>query len=83
VVFEGDDLSTVRGFVAAGLGVAVVPEPRDVTAGLVGYPRLEDPGAVREICLTWSADRRLLPAAEGFREHVIARAASGLVTRST
>ena len=27
VVFEGDDLSTVRGFVAAGLGVAIVPAP--------------------------------------------------------
>ena len=25
VIFEGDDLSNVRGFVAAGLGVAVVP----------------------------------------------------------
>src|ERR1700733_6629816 len=29
VVFEGDDLSTVRGFVAAGLGVAIVPAPRE------------------------------------------------------
>jgi len=28
VVFEGDDLSTVRGFVAAGLGGAIVPAPR-------------------------------------------------------
>ena len=28
VVFEGDDLSTVRGFVAAGLGVAIMPAPR-------------------------------------------------------
>jgi DNA-binding transcriptional LysR family regulator len=28
VIFEGDDLSNVRGFVAAGLGVAVVPAPR-------------------------------------------------------
>jgi DNA-binding transcriptional LysR family regulator len=28
VVFEGDDLSTVRGFVAAGLGVAILPAPR-------------------------------------------------------
>ena len=28
IVFEGDDLSSVWGFVAAGLGVAVVPVPR-------------------------------------------------------
>src|ERR1700744_3182781 len=28
VVFEGDDLSNVRGLVAAGLGVAIMPAPR-------------------------------------------------------
>src|SRR5262249_62314186 len=28
VIFEGDDLSNVRGFVAAGLGGAVLPAPR-------------------------------------------------------
>jgi DNA-binding transcriptional LysR family regulator len=81
VVFEGDDLATVRGFVAAGLGVAVVPAPRavspDVTDAPVSYLEIDDPGAVREICLIWSADRHLLPAAEQFRQHVLSRAASG------
>lgn len=81
VVFEGDDLSTVRGFVAAGLGVAVVPAPPaespDVIGRPVSYPHIEDSGALREICLTWSAERRLPPAAERFREHVITRATSG------
>jgi DNA-binding transcriptional LysR family regulator len=42
VVFEGDDLSTVRGFVAAGLGVAIVPAPRagspESATGPVLYP---------------------------------------------
>ena len=33
VIFEGDDLSNVRGFVAAGLGVAVVPAPRAGSPG--------------------------------------------------
>jgi LysR family transcriptional regulator, transcription activator of glutamate synthase operon len=81
VVFEGDDLSTVRGFVAAGLGVAIVPAPRagspEAAAGPVLYCEILDTGAVREICLTWSAERRLLPAAELFRRHVIRTAAAG------
>ena len=81
VVFEGDDLSNVRGFVAAGLGLAVVPAPRagspEAAPGPVVHREIEDPGAVREICLTWSADRRLLPAAEEFRRHALRRAASG------
>jgi DNA-binding transcriptional LysR family regulator len=83
VVFEGDDLSTVRGFVAAGLGVAIVPAPRagspESAAGPVLYREILDDGAAREICLTWSAERRLLPAAELFRQHVISRATTGRV----
>ena len=83
VVFEGDDLSTVRGFVAAGLGVAIVPAPRagspESATGPVLYPEILDTGAVREICLRWPAGRRLLPAAELFRQHVITRATAGRV----
>jgi DNA-binding transcriptional LysR family regulator len=81
VVFEGDDLSTVRGFVAAGLGVAIVPAPRagspESATGPVLYSEILDAGAVREICLRWPAERRLLPAAELFRQHVIRRATAG------
>jgi LysR family transcriptional activator of glutamate synthase operon len=81
VVFEGDDLSNVRGFVAADLGVAIVPAPRagspEAVPGPVTYLEIADPGAVREIYLTWSAERRLLPATDLFRRHVIRRAATG------
>jgi len=83
VVFEGDDLSTVRGFVAAGLGIAIVPAPRagspESATGPVLYREILDTGATREICLTWSAERRLLPAAELFRRHVVRRATAGHV----
>jgi LysR family transcriptional regulator, transcription activator of glutamate synthase operon len=83
VVFEGDDQSTVRGFVAAGLGVAILPAPRvgspESAAGPVTYAEILDTGAVREICVTWPSGRRLLPSAELFRQHVIARAAAGRI----
>ena len=81
VIFEGDDLSNVRGFVAVGLGVAIVPAPRagspEAVPGPVTYLEIADQGAVREILLTWSAERRLLPATDLFRRHVIRRAAAG------
>ncbi len=81
VIFEGDDLSNVRGFVAAGLGVALIPAPRagspEAAPGPVVYREITDPGATREIFLTWSAERRLLPATELFRRHIIRRAAAG------
>lgn len=61
--------------------MAVVLAPRvgspEAAAGPVVYREITDPVAVREICLTWSAERRLLPAAELFRRHVIGRVRAG------
>jgi len=83
VVFEGDDLSNVRGLVAAGLGVAIVPAPRAgspvASPGPVRYPPILDDGAERDIYLTWPADKPLLPAAELFRRHVIDTVSSGRI----
>lgn len=83
IVFEGDDLTNLRGLVAAGLGVAVVPAPRadspEAAAGSVRYLELADGGAQRAIYLTWSAERPLLPAAELFRAHVVSRVTVGKV----
>jgi hypothetical protein len=39
--------------------------------------KIPDAQAVREICLMWSADWRLLPAADPFRQYVISRATAG------
>jgi DNA-binding transcriptional LysR family regulator len=77
VSFEGDDLTTVLGFVAVGLGVAIVPAAGEGSPGPgaapVRYLRITDVAATREIGLAWAADGRLLPAAELFRDHVIDR----------
>jgi DNA-binding transcriptional LysR family regulator len=67
----------VRGFVDAGLGVAIVP-----AAGSALPPgstrtepllRILDDGAQREVGLAWSEQRRLQPSAELFRQHVLGR----------
>jgi DNA-binding transcriptional LysR family regulator len=79
IAFECDDLPTIRAFVAAGLGVAVVPATREPPAGRLRYLELTDSGARREIGMAWSAERTLLPAAELFRGHVADRAASGAI----
>ena len=81
VSFECDDLPTMRAFVGAGLGVAILPAPPASDAAAPSHPvtylRLTDHGAVREIGLTWSQERRMLPAAELFRDHVLAQATAG------
>lgn len=81
VAIVTDSLTTMRGMVAAGQGVAVMPQlaarqaaaPSEGAAmNPVGEIRLTDQGASRDIHLVWEADRRLLPTAEAFRKHVIA-----------
>lgn len=77
VTFEGEDIPMLRGFVTAGLGVAVVPSLHagspDAITGAVHHLTISDPGAAREIGLGWSTDRKPLPSAELFRQHVMER----------
>jgi DNA-binding transcriptional LysR family regulator len=83
IVFEGDDLSNVRGLVTADLGVAIVPAPRAGSPvagpGPVLYLPILDDGADRDIYLTWPADRPLLPAVDLFRRHVIDTVSAGRI----
>jgi DNA-binding transcriptional LysR family regulator len=75
VAFEVDDLSVVLGFVAAGLGVAIVPvtegKPKPVGSA-ARLLRLTDADASRDVGVAWSRERRLLPSADLFRRHVLA-----------
>jgi LysR family transcriptional regulator, transcription activator of glutamate synthase operon len=85
---EADDLPTVHGLVAAGLGVAVVPAmglPAPTTFARTRLLPLTDPGAQRDVGLAWVAGHPLLPSAEAFRRFVLGAAGSGLyrVTRET
>jgi DNA-binding transcriptional LysR family regulator len=76
VAFEVDDLPVVHGFVAAGLGVAIVPasegEPQPKGRAAARLIRLADPNASRDVGIAWSRERRLLPSADLFRRHVLA-----------
>jgi len=69
VSFESQDLATIEGLVAAGLGVALVPEPFAGQSGTVGIP-LTAEAARRTIGLTWRTDRPLVPPAARFRDFV-------------
>lgn len=74
VVFEAADLSVVRGFVAAGLGVAIVPTTdadRATRTGPGPVLRISDQGAHRDVGMAWSQSRRLLPSAVLFRDAVL------------
>ncbi|KRB78342.1 LysR family transcriptional regulator [Nocardioides sp. Root190] len=69
--FEGEEVETLRGLVSAGLGVALLPEPRGSAAPIAPSLKVTDVRASREIGLAWIKDRRLPPASEHFREHAL------------
>lgn len=69
VVFEASGVSTLRGLVAVGMGVSVVPPAPAPIAGLVEVP-LVDEGAYREIALAWRTNSPLARVAQDFRAYV-------------
>jgi DNA-binding transcriptional LysR family regulator len=71
--FDGDETPTVAGFVAAGLGVAIVPAVPAI-GNAVARLRITEPPARRTIGVLWLADRYLSDAARAFRDLAIARA---------
>lgn len=74
--FECDDLSTVLGFISAGLGIAITPLPHDYRDGpreadaVLRFLTITDASAALEIGIAWALQRRLLPAAQAFLEHI-------------
>ncbi len=70
--FESQDLATIEGLVAAGLGVAILPEPFAGQSGTVGLTIAAE-AARRTIGLTWRTDRPLPAPAARFRDFVTAQ----------
>ncbi|GAA4660792.1 LysR family transcriptional regulator [Gordonia humi] len=61
--FEGEDLHTLRGLVAVGLGVAILPPAAPTPAGIVEVA-IADTAAHREIGVSWPRDAVFSPAAQ-------------------
>lgn len=80
IAFEGDDIGTLRGLVAAGLGVALLPPPHSAGAEIAQpatpHLQLADRGAARTLGLAWDRTRYRSPATETFRAHVAAHGAA-------
>jgi DNA-binding transcriptional LysR family regulator len=75
ITFEAAGVTTVRGLVAAGLGVAIVPQAPAPVAGLVEVP-LTDAGAYREVGLAWPTGAELTEPAREFRQFVVDHSAT-------
>lgn len=73
LAFQGEECDTLRGLVAAGLGVAVLPAAEhELSDGTVELSL--SPVATRQIGLVWSAEHALTPAGLVFKDFVLSAA---------
>ncbi|MEU0743445.1 LysR substrate-binding domain-containing protein [Streptomyces sp. NPDC006134] len=72
VAFEGEEAETLRGLVAAGLGVALLPPPAVPRPG-VAELTVTAPRAVREIGVAWLAGRPDTPPVAAFKKFLLSR----------
>ncbi|MFR9796288.1 LysR family transcriptional regulator [Streptomyces sp. MS06] len=72
VAFEGEEAETLRGLVAAGLGVALLPPPAVPRPGVVELT-VTAPRAIREIGVAWRAYQPDTPPVAEFRRFLLSR----------
>jgi DNA-binding transcriptional LysR family regulator len=84
VGFEGEEVETLRGLVAAGLGVSLIPaSPEAGAAPLtnpdfpVRYLKVTDVHGARDIGIAWLASRTLPPAPQRFMNHALQAGTAG------
>jgi DNA-binding transcriptional LysR family regulator len=73
ITFESEEPITVGGFVAAGLGVALIPSVAPATNGVVRL-HITEPLARRSVGIAWRNDRYLTTAARALRDFAISAA---------
>ncbi|MBK6018212.1 LysR substrate-binding domain-containing protein, partial [Streptomyces sp. MBT53] len=72
IAFEGEEAETLRGLVAAGLGVALLPPPAVPRPG-VAELTVTAPRAVREIGVAWLDGRPDTPPVAAFKKFLLSR----------
>lgn len=71
IKFAGEEMHTVAGFVAAGLGVSLIPNIKGLNEYNVSKIRVGDPICERRIGVSWVGTRYLSPAANQFKNYLV------------
>jgi DNA-binding transcriptional LysR family regulator len=72
IAFEGMDVATLRGLIAAGLGIALLPPSPARFPGIVEI-KLSQLRPVRPLGIGWVEDRYLPPCAVEFRKFAVSK----------
>ncbi|HKU66533.1 MAG TPA: LysR family transcriptional regulator [Candidatus Baltobacteraceae bacterium] len=72
IAFEGEEIATLRGLVAVGLGVAIIPAAGSPAESAPPQLHITEPVCRRSIGLLWEPSRFQPELAQAFRHHIIA-----------
>ncbi|MFT8870882.1 MAG: LysR family transcriptional regulator [Sporolactobacillus sp.] len=73
IAFESEDVTTLVALVASGLGVALLPDQKDIDEDKVRKLHISWPACRRQIGLSWYEDRYLSPAVRQFMAFIFKR----------
>lgn len=71
IMFEGEEAATAAGFVAAGLGISILPDLKGLDQSKITKIRVSWPECQRVIGIAWIKGRFVSPVAETFKQYVI------------
>lgn len=69
--FEGEEVPTVAGLVAAGLGVTIIPDVQGLNSNSLVKLRVSSPECRRIIGVAWVKERYMAPSAQRFLNYLI------------
>jgi DNA-binding transcriptional LysR family regulator len=72
IAFEGEDVASVMGFVAANLGITLLPHVARLDMTDISRLTVSDCRCERSIGLLWREDRYRTPAARSFQQFLVA-----------
>jgi DNA-binding transcriptional LysR family regulator len=71
IMFEGEEMNTIAGFVAAGLGLSILPDFQGMDQANLAKVRISWPICKRTIGISWMEGKYLSPVAEAFKQYII------------
>ncbi|MBU8612139.1 MULTISPECIES: LysR family transcriptional regulator [Bacillus] len=71
IVFEGEEATTIAGFVAAGLGVSILPDFKGLDQTNIAKVRISWPRFERIVGISWIEGKYLSPVTENFKQYII------------
>lgn len=71
VIFEREEVATVAGFVAEGLGISILPDLEGLDQSNLSKLSLKNARSERSIGISWTPGRFISPAVQKFQAYML------------